>query len=440
MRNYLKDAVQHPDKIITNLGRRGLLNWMSDEQYLKLLYKAALKKKLNLDNPQTFNEKLQWLKLHDRNPDYTKMVDKYEAKKYVASIIGEEYIIPTLGVYDKFDDIDFDKLPNQFVIKCTHDSGGLVICKDKNTLDIKAARKKISKCLKRNFYYFGREWPYKNVKPRIIIEKYMVDESNKELKDYKVFNFDGKPKIIQVDYDRFVEHKRNLYDKDWKYIEAAIQYPTNPEIKIEKPKNLTKMLELAKILSKDIPHVRTDFYSIEDKIYFGELTFYSESGLGKFSPKQFEKDMGEWLKLPGGGYLLKNNSITLLINYDVKELKDYKIFCFNGKPEIVLVCSERFSSNNMCETFFDINWNLINVIENNHRIDKNIKKPFNLEKILLFATKLSQNISFLRVDFYEINDKIYFGELTFFPATGLEKFEPNSYDLKLGNLIDINWR
>ena len=293
------------NKVILKLLNSKLGILVPSKIYLKIKFKLITGNHLDLDNPQTFNEKLQWLKIHDRNPEYTKMVDKYEAKKYVASIIGEEYIIPTIGVYDKFDDIDFDKLPNQFVMKCTHDSGGLVICKDKNTLDIKVARKKINKCLKKNYYYNGREWPYKNVKPRIIIEKYMVDESNKELKDYKVFNFDGKPKIIQLDYDRFVKHKRNLYDKDWKYIEAAIKYPTDKNVKIDKPKSLNKMLELASILSKNIPHVRTDFYLIDDKIYFGELTFYHGSGYEKFTPEQFGKEMGEWLKLPGEGVSIK---------------------------------------------------------------------------------------------------------------------------------------
>ncbi len=296
--------IKCPLKIIIFLAQRNIIH-INDETYLKMLYKVILGQKLNLKNPQTFNEKLQWLKLHDRNPEYTKMVDKYEAKKYVASKIGEEYIIPTLGVYDKFDDIDFNKLPNQFVIKCTHDSGGLVICKDKNKLDIKKARKKINKCLKRNFYWIGREWPYKNVKPRIIIEQYMTDESKVELKDYKIFNFNGKAKIIQVDYNRFVEHKRNLYDTDWNYIEAAIEYPTDKNVKINKPKSIEKMLELAEVLSKEIPHVRTDFYCIEDKIYFGELTFYHEGGFGKFSPEEFDRELGEWLKLPGGGVFNK---------------------------------------------------------------------------------------------------------------------------------------
>ena len=266
--------------------------------FLKIKYKINTGCSLNLENPKTFNEKLQWLKIHDRNPQYTKLVDKYEVKKIVASLIGEEYIIPTIGVYDKFDDIDFEKLPNEFVIKCTHDSCGLVICKDKKNLDIKEARKKINKCLKTNYYYLGREWPYKNVKPRIIIEKYMTDESNIELKDYKVFNFNGEPKIIQVDYNRFVNHKRNLYDIDWNYIEASFQYPTDFKRKISRPENLNKMLELAKILSKNIPHVRTDFYSIGDKIYFGELTFYSESGFGKFEPDEFNYKFGEYLILP----------------------------------------------------------------------------------------------------------------------------------------------
>ena len=254
-------------------------------------------KKLNLKNPQTFNEKMQWLKIYNRNPKYSEMVDKYQVKQYVANIIGEEYIIPTLGVWDKFDDIDFDSLPNQFVLKCTHDSGGLVICKDKEKLDVDSAKVKINESLRYNFFYLGREWPYKNVKPRIIAEQYMTDESGIELKDYKIFNFNGEPRIIQVDYDRFVQHKRNLYTTDWNYIDAAIQYPNDPNRKITRPKKLEKMLELARILSKDIPYVRTDFYCIDERIYFGELTFYHESGFGKFTPEKFDLEMGEWINL-----------------------------------------------------------------------------------------------------------------------------------------------
>ena len=182
--------------LISSLNRRNLLNWMPDKMYIEMLYKVRMGRKLNLDNPQTFNEKLQWLKLYDRKPEYTTMVDKAAVKDYVADKIGSEYIIPTLGVWEHFDDIDFDQLPNQFVLKCNHDSGGLVICKDKASLDMEAAREKIESSLKRNFYYHSREWPYKNVKPCIIAEKYMVDESGTELKDYKFYCFGGDRKSV----------------------------------------------------------------------------------------------------------------------------------------------------------------------------------------------------------------------------------------------------
>lgn len=270
---------------------------LSDKTYLKLKYKATFGKKLNLKSPATFNEKLQWLKLYDRNPKYSIMVDKYEVKKYVAEIIGEEYVIPTLGVWENFDNIDFNSLPNRFVLKCTHDSGGLIIVHDKENFDKKAARKKINKWLKRNYFWFGREWPYKNVKPRIIAEQYIEDNQAK-LNDYKVFNFNGVPKIIEVDYGRFTNHTRNLYGIDWTLIDGRIRYHNNLSAEAEKPKNLEKMLELAKLLSKNIPHVRTDFYLLDDKIYFGEFTFYHGSGFDEFIPYSLGVQFGEWLNLP----------------------------------------------------------------------------------------------------------------------------------------------
>jgi len=180
MLNKIKKVLKNPWYLVITFAGRGWLNFLSDKMYLKLIYRAKLGKKLDLKNPKTFNEKLQWLKLYNRKPEYTKMVDKYEVKKYVADLIGEEYVIPTLGVWEKFDDIDFDSLPNQFVLKCTHDSGGLVICKDKSKLDIASAKSKIENSLKRNYYKYGREWPYKNVKPRIIAEKFMIDCSSEK--------------------------------------------------------------------------------------------------------------------------------------------------------------------------------------------------------------------------------------------------------------------
>ncbi len=269
-----------------------------DRLFLKILYKKLLGKKLDLRHPKTFNEKIQWLKLHDRKAEYIDIVDKYTVKKWVADKIGEEYIIPTLGVWERFEDIDFDSLPKQFVLKCTHDSGGLIIVKDKSKMDLAEVKNKINKFLNNNFYWVGREWPYKYIKRRIIAEPYLTDESGVELKDYKVFNFNGESKFIQVDFDRFVDHKRNLYTLDWEYIDAVIGFPTDPTYCIKKPKCLNKMLELAGILSYGIPHVRTDFYCIGDQVYFGEMTFYHGSGFEKITPESFEMKMGEWLTLP----------------------------------------------------------------------------------------------------------------------------------------------
>ena len=428
------------------LNSRQAFKWIPDQMFLKFAYKTLVGRKLNLNNPETFNEKLQWLKLYDRKPIYTTMVDKYAVKDYVASIIGEQYIIPTLGVWDNFDDIDFDALPNQFVLKCTHDSGGLVICKDKSNLDRIATKKKIEKCLKRNFYWSGREWPYKNVKPRIIAEKYMEDESGYELKDYKVFNFDGEPKMIQVDYDRFIGHMRNLYTPDWEYIEASIEYPTNPNHVIEKPETLEKMLELARTLSKGIPHARTDFYSIDDKLYFGEITLYHGSGYEKLTPKAFEDQISSWLKLPGGGYLLKDDNFYVWVHSKTdlnnkphnKTLSDYKIHSFNGVPKVILVCKDRFSELGLTEDFFDENWMHLDVRREKHpNSNEEIARPVELDEMLKLAEVLSKDIPFLRSDFYTISGKIYFGELTFFPASGFERFKPESFDKTLGDWLAL---
>ena len=274
-------------------------NWipMSDENYLKRIYKKRMHEELNLENPQTFNEKLQWLKLYNRKPEYVKMVDKYEPKKYVGSIIGEKYIIPTLGIYDKFEDINFDKLPEQFVIKCTHDSGGLVICKNKNELNLKKTKKKINKFLKRNYYYQCREWVYKNIKPRILIEKYMTDKTTTELKDYKIYCFNGKAKIIVVCSDRFTDLKVTYYDENWNEMNVT-DVGHKKDNNIKKPVNFEEMKHLAEILSKEIPFVRVDFYEINGNVYFGEMTFFSAAGYEEFEPNEYNKIFGDWIELP----------------------------------------------------------------------------------------------------------------------------------------------
>lgn len=299
--NRMIDIIRNssPKSLVIKVLRRALL-FLPDALYLKLFYKWLMHRPLDLDNPRTYTEKIQWLKLYDRNPLYTKMVCKYDAKEYVKSILGEEYIIPTIGVWDSVEDIDFDSLPNQFVLKCTHDSGGLVICKDKSKLDIYSAKKKLKKCLNTNYYITSKEWPYKNVKRRIIAEKYMVDESGYELKDYKFFCFGGKVKALFVATDRGVEGeetKFDFFDENFKHLPLTNGHP-NTKKTPKKPEFFDEMKRIAEILSKNIPHVRVDLYNINGKIYFGEMTFAHWSGFVPFQPEEWDYIFGSWLVLP----------------------------------------------------------------------------------------------------------------------------------------------
>ena len=302
--NYFKYILNNPKNLnLLHLRRRLVLTFArcySDRKFLEALFPLRVGYKLNLDNPRTFNEKLQWLKLYDRKPVYTKMVDKYEAKKYVADIIGEEYIIPTLAVYDKVEDIDFDALPQQFVLKCTHDSGGLVICRDKSKLDKAVAIKKLRDGLKRNYFYQNREWPYKDLKPRIIAEQYMEDESGYELKDYKFFCFDGEPKCLFVATDRGKKDedtKFDFYDIEFNHLPFLNGHP-NAKVAPVKPENYEEMVDVARKLSQGMCHVRVDLYNVKGKIYFGELTFFHWSGMTPFEPIEWDYKMGEMIKLP----------------------------------------------------------------------------------------------------------------------------------------------
>ena len=254
--------------------------------------------KLNLKEPRTFNEKLQWLKLNDIHEEYTMMVDKVAAKPYVAGIIGDEYIIPTIGVWNSVEEVNWEELPNQFVIKSANDSGGVVVCKDKSKLDIEKAKEKLSRCGGRTYSDLYKEYPYRNVPKRIIAEQYMEDESGFELKDYKIFCFDGKPYMIFVASDRQIKQtKFDFFDLEWNHLPIVQEFPHNPK-GIKKPKNLEKMLEIAGKLSKGIPHVRVDLYNCDGKIYFGELTFFHNSGIFPWYPKEWDYKLGEQIKLP----------------------------------------------------------------------------------------------------------------------------------------------
>ncbi len=275
---------------------------LPDSLYIRLRYFQRMKKFPNLKTPKTFNEKLQWLKLHDRKPEYTKMVDKYEVRAYIAEKIGEEYLIPLLGVWGSFDNIDFEKLPEQFVLKCTHDSGGLVICRDKNKLDIKAAREKINKAFETNYYWQGREWPYKNVRPRIVAEKYMEDKITSQergLTDYKIYCFEGKAKFAYVSegLENHTTANINFVTLDWK--KAPFQRLDFKEFDRlpKRPRTFDKMVELAEKLAKGIHFLRVDFYEIDDRIYFGELTFFPGNGCVELKPAEWDRKLGEYISL-----------------------------------------------------------------------------------------------------------------------------------------------
>ena len=273
--------------------------YISDEELLRRKYRYHMGKELDLENPRSYTEKLQWLKLYDRRQIYTEMVDKYQAKLFAAQRIGGEYIIPTLGVWDRPEDIDFDALPDRFVLKCTHDSGGLVICTDKSRLDREAARKKLAKCLKRDYYRLHREWPYQNVPRRIIAEAYMEDHTDAELRDYKFFTFGGRPKVLYIAQGRGRGEATvaDFYDMEFNHLPFTIDHDmarTPPH----KPENFELMQKLAALLSQGTPQLRVDFYEADGRVYFGEMTFFHCSGFHPFHPESWDLTFGEWVTLP----------------------------------------------------------------------------------------------------------------------------------------------
>lgn len=282
------------------LGSKGLLNWIPDELYIKIQFRLAMGAWPDLKDPKTFNEKLQWLKLHDRNSLYTTLVDKYAVRRYIAEKIGEEYLIPLVGgPWDRAEEIDFDALPEQFVLKCNHDSGGVVVCRDKSSLDIEKTKKFLNRRLRKNFYYANREWPYKNVRPCIIAEKYM-EESHGELRDYKFYCFGGETKFILITTDRISNDKPtcyNYFDIDYNFLPFYNSGPHSQELP-DKPKNYDEMLRIAASISKEMPHLRVDFYEVDCKIFIGELTLYDGSGMEAFDPPEWDEKIGAWLELP----------------------------------------------------------------------------------------------------------------------------------------------
>ncbi|NLI20045.1 MAG: glycosyl transferase [Clostridiales bacterium] len=293
----LQRLLRDPRRVIGFLARRRLLDFLPDRPFLRLHYWSVLHGSLDLAHPVTFNQKLQWLKLYDRNPLYTTLVDKAAVKEYVASKIGERYVIPTLGLWDSFEDIDFDRLPDQFVLKCTHDSGGLILCRDKAALDRSEAAARIRKTLRTNYYKHNREWPYKDVPRKVIAEQLLVDARGELPRDYKFFCFHGEPKAMFIVSNRAVDARNDFFDMDFHHLPMVHGHP-NADVMPEKPATFEEMKRIAAQLSQGIPQVRVDLYELDGRVYFGELTFFDWGGLGPFTPACWDETFGSWLTLP----------------------------------------------------------------------------------------------------------------------------------------------
>lgn len=297
----LSNIIGKADRMVGYQAAKGHFRWISDKMYLKIIYRGHMGKRLNLIAPKTYNEKLQWLKLYDHNPIYSQLVDKYRVRDYVEKKIGGQYLIPLLGVWKSADEIDFDALPAKFVLKCNHDTGSVIVCRDKRHFDINAAREKLTFCLANGTYWTTREWPYKNIEPCIIAEEYMEDSTSHDLRDYKFFCFNGLPKAMFIATERLNPEKPtafDFFDMQFNHLPIKQGHP-NADMIPQKPVNFVKMIDLAKVLSEGFPHVRVDFYEVDGRVYFGELTFYHFSGVEPFHPAEWDVKFGEWLNLPG---------------------------------------------------------------------------------------------------------------------------------------------
>lgn len=282
--------LKNPRKLIKPLGHNGFFNWLPDRPYLKLVYWGETGRRLNLNEPHTFTEKLQWLKLHNRKIEYSNYVDKYAVRAHIADTIGEEFLIPLIGVYKSVEEIDWKELPQKFIIKCNHGSGTNIICTDKSRFNIEEAKKKLNFWLKKSWYYFGREWPYKNVKKKIIIEKFLQDEKQDIPMDYKFWVFNGSVKFINVHFKKNGETRINIYNRDWTLQNFGMVYENDLKCIHQRPKNYKIMIDCAEKIAKSLPFLRVDFYEVNGKAYSGEITFYPTSGFIRFHPNHDELD------------------------------------------------------------------------------------------------------------------------------------------------------
>lgn len=435
-----------------------LLSFIPDVPMIKLQYRIKTGRKLDLKNPKRFTEKLQWYKLNYKNPLMIQCVDKYDVREYVKSKGLEDILIPCYGIFDSVDEINWDDLPNQFVMKDTLGGGGnsVIIVKDKKKVNIEELKRRGKEwtSIKAHVRDAGREWPYYCGKNhRIIVEKYIeAEEKEGGLIDYKYFCFDGKPTWIYVMADRNIGQSVGvgIYNKNFEKVSVSRNDERILERCIEKPENFKMMKKISSILSEDFPEARIDLYDNDGKILFGEITFYDGSGYMTFTPDSFDLEMGRTFKLiekhktknkksenSGGGYL-QTLVISARCPVDKKTLEDYKFFCFNGNIEFLYVMGERVIGEAVKVGIFDEKFNLLPVKRVGDELYKNFSKPDNYEEMKRIAEILAKDFPHVRVDLYSVGNKILFGELTFYNASGYMKYEPDSFDFDIGKSFDFN--
>lgn len=418
---------------------KGLTKWVPDKPHLKMMYRATIGYWPDLENPKTFNEKLQWLKLHDRNPLYTTLVDKYRVKQWVADRIGEQYVTTTYAAWDRAEDIDISGLPDRFVLKTNHDCGGIVICRDKEAFDLDAAKAKLAAHLKRNYYWGGREWPYKNVEPLVFAEEYLEDIRW----ELQTWNFGGEPKMVAAIKEPHGVNEKRFYDGEWVELPFVSSPPALTE-SVPKPERLAGILDASRTVSSSGVFARVDFVDSSQGLKLGEITLYPAAGFVHWTPSDYDSVIGKWLKLPecaGGGYLLVKNSSCMWLRKGTsvtsgKGLTDYKIMCFGGEAYCEFTCTGR-AEGDLRVDFFDREWNRLPFTRHYPNAEIPPEAPGNLKGVLELAQKLAADIPFVRVDFYEVAGRSFFGEMTFYPGGGFEEFEPVEWDSRVGSWMEL---
>jgi len=455
VKNFIENNRKNPWHWFLALSNRKMADWLPDRLFLHLKYRAMLGEKLNLKHPITFNEKLQWIKLYDHNPLYTILVDKYLVKNYVAQAIGNQYVIPTIGVWDNFDDIDFNSLPNKFVLKCTHDSGSTIICRDKETFDIVAAGRKIEKLLKTDFYLLSMEWPYKNVKPRILIEDLLEDNVGNQI-SFDESIFPENPGIVELDgfedalYYSLFCYKGKVVCYRWKQKDRnSCLYNRNHEVisgtlldnmtEVGSKNVIDDLIAVAEKLAEGHLLMYVGLYFYKDKVFFGRISIPDMKSTDDF-------ELYKWLDINSSECKTNEKKCILNLFPDIKSdekqkyeaIIDYKIFCFGGKVDNIMIVEDRASG---VPKFFHFSkkWELLDYNRMGRILPKNamIKKPELMEEMIRLAERLSAGLPEVRIDFYEVNGKIYFGEYTFFHEGGYEggfDYETNKH---MGELIKL---